>query len=154
MVGGERRLIHRRGLPPARANFAVARMLARVFLERESWWLPTSEATKDEIERELAAWVVAPPEPFSATVAQVGLDLRALASTFVITETAAALRAIEVEHLSTAPSRRPIESTSAEHRSLGSPTTTSARSRVDLPGRCAKRSSATSPAASPCSRRA
>lgn len=90
---GDRIIIaHRAGISRPRANFVIAQMLARLFLGRDG-------ISDVERERLIAAWICAPTETYRSVIQQVGIDLRALASTFVITETSAALRALEVERI-------------------------------------------------------
>lgn len=100
-IAGKTRICHRIGLPRARANFVVARLLGRLFLTAEDEWHSLHLEDQLRIEVSLAAWLVAPPDCFRAAIQQVGLNLRKLASEFTITETAAALRYGEVQDVDT-----------------------------------------------------
>lgn len=91
---GERTIIaYRTGLSRPKANFVVAKMLGRIFRERRGL------AQSSGAETELAAWLTAPSATFHEAVRELGLNIRALADEFAITQTSAALRAIEVEDL-------------------------------------------------------
>lgn len=95
-VKGELRIVIRRGTSPQRANFLVGQMLGRLALKEEIG------VESLEQERAVAAWLVAPPEPFCRRLHAVGVDLQALAAPFAITQTCAALRAAEVEQIDAA----------------------------------------------------
>lgn len=82
---GVHRIVLQAGLPHRRVNFLVARMLVRLVA-----------APAAVFECAAAARVVAPRDPFLAELDEVGFDIPTLASRFAITETCAALRAIEV----------------------------------------------------------
>lgn len=94
-VAGERRLVLRAGMGPARENFWTGVLVALAVLEAEGWFRALPHADRDELSRAAGAWLVAPPEAVRAEVAAVGIDLRAIARVFVVTETCAALRLTE-----------------------------------------------------------
>lgn len=85
--GGAQRIVLAPRLSLQRSHFAVARMIARIEI-------PKLGIAADE--ERVAAFLVAPPRVFAARVADVGLDLGELADNFVVTQTCAALRVVEV----------------------------------------------------------
>jgi hypothetical protein len=87
--GDQTRIIVREGLHPRRRHFAIACMVARLELRRIGAW-------SLHVERALAGYLVAPTEALAIFVNEHGTALPPIARHFVITETCAALRAIEV----------------------------------------------------------
>jgi hypothetical protein len=96
VIGGKRRIVVREGLPAERANFAIARVLAKLAVETAAWFRGLGDVERDSFLRELAAYLVAPPAAVRAQLAEVGVQLRALAHAFTLTETAVAMRVAEV----------------------------------------------------------
>lgn len=91
-IGGALRVVLRGGFSPRKANFLVARMIARV-------WLFEGSVGPDptmRLEHGVAAWLVAPTPCFRVCLAQVGINVPRLADTFSITQTCATIRIPEV----------------------------------------------------------
>ncbi len=86
-VRGQTKIVLAR-MSPRRTHFAVARGVAQIELAKRG--------RQDVDANQLAALLVAPPVAFSRELAATGLDLPTLATSFVITETCAAIRAVEV----------------------------------------------------------
>lgn len=80
-------IVLRANLPPRRANFAVARMVAREEMRR---------AGVRGNESALAAFLVAPTPAVHRCIEQGGIDLPRLANTFALTQTCVAIRIPEV----------------------------------------------------------
>lgn len=70
-----------------RTHFAVARVIAR---------LETAKRSSSVSVEKLAAFLVAPSEAFKSRFVAAGIDLPRLAESFVVTQTCAALRIVEV----------------------------------------------------------
>lgn len=94
--GGSEKIVLRKGLQLERANFLVAKMIARVYARSAGTVLGLTPEECAERESKVAAWLVAPPVAFAERYDEVGADFGALAEPFAITKTAAALRANEV----------------------------------------------------------
>jgi hypothetical protein len=97
IVRGERKIVLRAGMGPARENFWTGVLLARFILEDEAWFRALSHAERDTFARAVGVWLVAPPDAVRAEVAAVGIDLRAIARVFMVTETCAAMRLPEAD---------------------------------------------------------
>lgn len=85
-TGASRRLLLTPGLSPAREGIAIARAIARHFLELRGAVLDAERI------RDIAARLIAPRAAFLAEIGAVGLDLAQLARSFVTSEALVALR--------------------------------------------------------------
>jgi hypothetical protein len=94
VVAGRPRIALRHGTSPPRANWLVARMLARLELQQRG-------IRSDPLECAAAAWLVAPTDAFRRWLASYGEEidpcgLEALAENFAVPATCAAIRIPEV----------------------------------------------------------
>jgi hypothetical protein len=95
-VSGRRRIVIRQGTSPARANYLIASLAARLRLEPMTWYQRLPAETQAALVRDAGAWVVAPDAAFRRRMWQTELDIHQLGAEFAITETCATMRIQEV----------------------------------------------------------
>lgn len=106
-IDGERRIVVRTELSPARKNFAIGVAVVQLYIERS----PIAELSRPAVDalcNSAGAWVAAPTPAVACFLLRYGVDIAALAEAFTLTETAAAMRVTEAggpDSLVTTPTR-------------------------------------------------